>query len=88
MFFDIEKSVFLQPRKTNGTELWCNGSTTDFGSACVGSNPASSTENELSPTGGSFFIRITGYFAIYQQIIKKKTQFQSYETNGRTCKLN
>ena len=55
MFFDIEKSVFLQPRKTNGTELWCNGSTTDFGSACVGSNPASSTKETLT-SGGGFFI--------------------------------
>ena len=26
-----------------GTELWCNGSTTDFGSVCPGSNPGSST---------------------------------------------
>jgi hypothetical protein len=24
-------------------ELWCNGSTTDFGSVCLGSNPSSST---------------------------------------------
>ena len=26
-----------------GIELWCNGSTTDFGSVCPGSNPGSST---------------------------------------------
>lgn len=25
-------------------ELWCNGSTTDFGSVCLGSNPSSSTK--------------------------------------------
>jgi hypothetical protein len=27
-------------------ELWCNGSTTDFGSVCLGSNPSSSTTNK------------------------------------------
>ena len=26
-----------------GIEVWCNGSTTDFGSACPGSNPGTST---------------------------------------------
>ena len=28
-------------------ELWCNGSTTDFGSVCLGSNPDSSTINNF-----------------------------------------
>ncbi len=27
----------------SGTEIWCNGSTTDFGSVCLGSNPGIST---------------------------------------------
>ena len=27
------------------SELWCNGSTTGFGSVCPGSNPGSSTTN-------------------------------------------
>ena len=28
-------------------ELWCNGSTTDSDSVCLGSNPGSSTKNSL-----------------------------------------
>ena len=28
-----------------GIEVWCNGSTTDFGSVCSGSNPDTSTKN-------------------------------------------
>ncbi len=28
----------------DGIEVWCNGSTTDFGSVCPGSNPGTSTE--------------------------------------------
>ena len=27
-----------------GIEVWCNGSTTDFGSACPGSSPGTSTK--------------------------------------------
>ena len=29
-------------------ELWCNGSTTDFDSVCLGSNPGSSTNKQFS----------------------------------------
>ena len=46
------------------TELWCNGSTTDFGSACVGSSPASSTRNSHR-FGGSFFYEIRLSNSIY-----------------------
>ena len=35
-------------------ELWCNGSTTDFGSVCLGSNPSSSTKKPVISTGFSF----------------------------------
>ena len=28
----------------SGIEIWCNGSTTDFGSVCPGSNPGISTK--------------------------------------------
>ncbi len=38
-------------------ELWCNGSTTDFGSACVGSSPASSTGKTLTDLVGVFFTK-------------------------------
>ena len=31
-----------------GIEIWCNGSTTDFGSVCPGSNPGISTKEEAS----------------------------------------
>ena len=35
--------VLLHPHsEMNGVE-WCNGSTADFGSACQGSNPCSTT---------------------------------------------
>ncbi len=51
----FKKNVFLRPQLMKGIELWCNGSTTDFGSACVGSNPASSTEGNSHFRGGSFY---------------------------------
>ena len=35
-------------------ELWCNGSTTDFGSVCLGSNPSSSTKKPVISTGFLF----------------------------------
>ena len=40
----LKKDVSLHPnsRRKNGVE-WCNGSTADFGSACQGSNPCSTT---------------------------------------------
>ena len=39
-----------------GIEVWCNGSTTDFGSVCPGSNPGTSTEKR-SRQGFSFLLR-------------------------------
>ena len=43
----------------HGIEIWCNGSTTDFGSVCPGSNPGISTVQK-SPSkcpGGAFPIK-------------------------------
>ena len=52
----IEKKCIFAAELMIKTELWCNGSTTDFGSACVGSSPASST-GKLSPIWWEFFLR-------------------------------
>ena len=38
-----------------GIEVWCNGSTTDFGSVCPGSNPGTSTE-KVRPFDRTFLI--------------------------------
>ena len=38
-----------------GIEVWCNGSTTDFGSVCPGSNPGTSTE-KVRPLDRTFLI--------------------------------
>lgn len=35
--------VLLQPHSGTNDVEWCNGSTADFGSACQGSNPCSTT---------------------------------------------
>ena len=35
-------------------ELWCNGSTTDSDSVCLGSNPGSSTKIPCLPQGFLF----------------------------------
>ena len=40
--FSILENKILTLRP--GIDLWCNGSTTDFGSVCRGSNPLRSTE--------------------------------------------
>lgn len=47
----FERSIFVS---------WCNGSTTDFGSVCQGSNPCETTDkNKLSVRGlMAFFISI------------------------------
>ena len=34
-----------------GIEVWCNGSTRDFGSLCPGSNPGISTKAISQPEG-------------------------------------
>ena len=39
-------------------ELWCNGSTTDSDSVCLGSNPGSSTKVPL--LRGTFFCAVGG----------------------------
>jgi hypothetical protein len=48
--------LFLQSFRI---ELWCNGSTTDFGSVCLGSNPSSSTKSQDIP--GFFILRSSSY---------------------------
>ena len=53
----VEKKCIFAAELMIKDELWCNGSTTDFGSACVGSSPASSTR-KLSPIWWEFFLRI------------------------------
>ena len=52
----MEKKCIFAAELMIWNELWCNGSTTDFGSACVGSSPASSTRNSHR-FGGSFFYK-------------------------------
>lgn len=47
-------------------ELWCNGSTTDFGSVCLGSNPSSSTNKKKPLSSVAFFC-----LSISPQIWKK-----------------
>ena len=37
-----------------GIEIWCNGSTRDFGSLCPGSNPGISTKAMSQPSGWLF----------------------------------
>jgi hypothetical protein len=48
--------------------LWCNGSTTDFDSVCLGSNPSNPTEkqfsNELLFLLGGFERLIMGNIAV------------------------
>ena len=41
-----------------GTGLWCNGSTTGFGSVCLGSNPGKPTTKRGSIIIGPFFVYI------------------------------
>ena len=53
----IRKKCIFAAELMIWNELGCNGSTTDFGSACVGSSPASSTRNSHR-FGGSFFYKI------------------------------
>ncbi len=51
-FFNSHFSILIVP--------WCNGSTSDFGSACPGSNPGGTTE---TPSRGRFLLcycEITG----------------------------
>ena len=44
---------------------WCNGSTTDFGSACRGSNPREATILKRKPTYK------VGFFVVYIRRTKK-----------------
>ena len=43
IFALLLKDQGVIPDQVVNLELWCNGSTTDFGSVCLGSNPSSST---------------------------------------------
>ena len=45
-------------RNTNHTDRWCNGSTADFGSACLGSNPGWTTEGNLLRLSIRFFYSV------------------------------
>ena len=36
--------------------VWCNGSTTGFGSVCRGSNPRTTTKKSLTEKSDSFFV--------------------------------
>ncbi len=53
--------MFVVLRSMNNSGLWCNGSTTDFGSVCLGSNPDGPTiadffKNNFSSGSGNDFI--------------------------------
>ena len=37
--------------------VWCNGSTTGFGSVCRGSNPRTTTKKSLTEKSDSFLLR-------------------------------
>ena len=41
-------------RKQKKFGLWCNGSTTGFGSVCLGSNPGSPTQETLRKASAGF----------------------------------
>ena len=53
---DQEYFFIFAPRK-QGIDLWCNGSTADFGSVSLGSNPGRST-TEPSPKREGFLFYI------------------------------
>ncbi len=55
----VEKKCIFAAELMIKDELWCNGSTTDFGSACVGSSPASSTGKTLTDLVGVFFTKLS-----------------------------
>ncbi len=40
----FKKTPYLCTVKQNHPALWCNGSTSDSGSACEGSNPSKATK--------------------------------------------
>lgn len=44
-FLEIKKIQLILQTKIK-IDPWCNGSTADFGSACLGSNPGGSTKNK------------------------------------------
>lgn len=60
MFLLFKRYTLLLPSKTkigNRNGLWCNGSTTDFDSVCLGSNPSNPTQMDKPQiTGLSIFI--------------------------------
>ena len=56
LVFPYENSAELHKSKNSnifadGIEILCNGSTTDFGSVCPGSNPGISTKAISQPEG-------------------------------------
>ena len=44
---------------------WCNGSTTDSGSVCLGSSPSLATKKRKILVGESFFFIVMRYSIIY-----------------------
>ena len=49
-----------------GIEIWCNGSTTDFGSVCPGSNPGISTKAMTGCVSSRFFSMVQPVKACFQ----------------------
>ena len=47
--------TLLPPEWDNATASWCNGSTTDFDSVCLGSNPSEAIFSKKL-----YFIRVCG----------------------------
>ena len=61
----------------NGTGLWCNGNTTDFGSVILGSSPSRPTKKPLKYLRG-FFI----YAPIVIYILKVTTGLTAWVTRS------
>ena len=64
-----------------GIEVWCNGSTTDFGSVCPGSNPGTSTE-KVRPLDRTFLIH-SNFLNVYAS--KRKPTATNNLLQRRTC---
>ncbi len=57
--------IFALPNQNlgNGIGLWCKGSTTDFDSVCLGSNPSNPTKKRPEISSGRFFtLKQLNYF--------------------------
>ena len=56
MFGDIKKKCIFAASNEDHVQ-WCNGSTTVFGTVCLGSNPGWTTEVTLTHLVGVFYKR-------------------------------